>query len=91
VYTHTHTTKNIHVIHCEKIIKKKSKLKTWNSVMFLGKKTKFTVPITRIMGLVNFFLPFILIHDVTCESQDIVCQQLFIFVFMLIKSNIHVT
>ena len=38
-----------------------------------------------------FFLWFILIHVVTCESQDIVCQQLSIAVFMLIRSNNHVT
>jgi len=30
-------------------------------------------------------------HVVTCESQDIVFQQLFIAVFMRIRSNIHVT
>jgi len=41
---HTDTTKNVHVIHCEKIIKKKLKLKTWNSVMYVGNKVSLQCP-----------------------------------------------
>jgi hypothetical protein len=86
IYTHSHNKEHSchSLLHCEKIIKKKSKLKTWNSVMYVGNK------VTWIMGLANFFS---LIHSHACSdvSHNIVCQQLFIAVFMLIRSNIHVT